>query len=275
MTERWQNFAVQASRCRRRPTEKAIHDLRVATRRLIAVVDVLRTIAPGAELAAIRKAMKQHLRAFSALRDIQVQILATRELAPRFPLMQLLRTMLMVRERLLLKQAKEEIHAIHLRDLERDLAATEHRLESLLTNPVMREVSRHMALGVLGRAYARAAVLKAGAMTGRTDRIHRFRIAFKRLRYTAEALQPILPSIDKILLKSMNAYQTRMGEIQDIQVLMATVNSFSRRHGTPSPIRSLRLKVFLMNRRSKLVSKFLASADEFEHLWPALMRGRP
>ncbi len=241
-------------------------------RRLIAILDVLRTFAPGSDLSAIRKRLTKHLRAFSALRDLQVQLLAVRALTSRFPLMQLLRTMLMVREKALLKTAQQEILAIHLEEMERDLENAEQRAMLRYANPLMDEVSRHVVLGVLGKAFARAETLKDAALSGTTDRIHKFRIAFKKFRYTAEALQPFLPGVTKRLLKSMNAYQTRMGEIQDVEVLIATVNAFARHHGPPSPVRSVRLKVFLINKRGRLISRFLAKADEFERFWPTLFQ---
>ena len=270
MAERWQVFATQVARCRRRASEPAIHDLRVATRRLIAVLEIVRTVCPESDAETLRRQLKRHLRAFSALRDIQVQIISVRNLTPRFPRLQLLRTVLMLRETQTLKQAQREVRSIHPGMMERHLATAETRLELLLADPLRRDLSRQIIHGVLGSAFSRAAGLRAGAMTGQTTRIHKYRVAFKRLRYTVEALRWMLPGADRTVLKTMNAYQTRMGVIQDIDVLIASVNAFARRHSRTAPAQWLGLKVYLMDRRNKLIAEFMAGAGELERYWRAL-----
>jgi CHAD domain-containing protein len=267
LTDRWQVFAAQAVLSRRHPTEKAIHDLRVATRRLIATLDILRTILPEGPPSKIRKQLKRHLKAFSALRDLQVQMIAVRRLVTRFPSLRPFLTALVVRERLLLKQARREILVIRMDAMERVLATVEQQLGALLADPVMRDASRQVVLGALGQAFSRAATLKAGAMSGKTNRIHRFRITFKRFRYAVEALQPLLPGVKQQMLKAMNRYQTRMGDIQDIEVLIGSVNSFARRHSRSAPVQFLRLKEHLLNRRKELIAQFIASANELDQFW--------
>ena len=267
LTDRWQVFAGQVAQSRRRPTEKAIHDLRVSTRRLIATLEIVRTILPGGPPSKIRRQLKRHLRAFSALRDLQVQMIAVRNLAIRFPALRPFLTVLVVRERLLLRQARREILAIRMQAMEQELATVENQLETLLADPIMRDASRQVVLGTLGRSFSRAATLKAGAMSGKTNRIHRFRITFKRYRYTVEALQPLLPGARQKMLKAMNRYQTRMGGIQDVEVLIGMINAFARRHSRAAPVQFLRLKVHLMNRRKELIAQFIASANELDGFW--------
>lgn len=267
MAERWQVFAGQVGRSRRRPTEKAIHDLRVATRRLIATLDIVRTILPDDICRRARKQLKRHLKAFSALRDLQVQIIAVRGLSARFPVLRLFLTVLLVREKVLLRHARREILGMQILPIEREVSDAENRLESLLADPVMRDATQSVVLGALGRAFTQAADLKAAAMSGKTTRIHRFRIAFKRFRYTVEALQPLLPGASKEMLKAMNSYQTRMGDIQDIEVLIGSVNNFARRRSRAAPIQFLRLKEYLINRRKELIAQFTASASELDRFW--------
>jgi len=233
----------------------------------MATLDILRTILPGGPPSKIRKQLKRHLRAFSTLRDLQVQMVAVRSLSARFPVVRPFLTSLIVRERQLLKLARREIIAIRMQAMERMLATVENQLGALLADPFMRGASRQVVLGTLGKAFSRAATLKASAMSGRTNRIHRFRIAFKRFRYTVEALQPLLPGVTQQVLKAMNRYQTRMGDIQDIEVLIGSVNDFARGRSRASPVQFLRLKEHLMNRRKELIAQFIASANELEGFW--------
>jgi len=267
MAGRWDAFGNQVARARKNPTERTIHDLRVATRRLIATLDIVGTALPGGACRRSRRQLKRYLRAFSTLRDLQVQIIAVRELAVRFPFLQPFLTVLMVRETLLVKRSRREVFAIQMTPMEREVSAAGHRLESLLADPVMADAARSAVLGALGSAFVRAGGLKAGAMTGKTNRIHRFRIAFKRFRYTLEALQPLLHDATGEVLKAMNRYQVMMGEIQDVDVLESMVSIFARRRARSAPVQSLRLKEHLADRRKDLITRFIASAGEFDRFW--------
>lgn len=267
IAERWQVFASQVARTRRRPTEKAIHDLRVATRRLIATLDIVRTVLPGDRYRKPRRRLKRHLKAFSALRDLQVQIIVVRGLATRFPILRLFLTVMTVREKLLLGHARREILAMPLQSIEQEVSNAENDLEALLADPVMRDAARSVVFGALGSAFTRAAELKAGAMSGSTRRIHKFRISFKRFRYAVEALQPLLPGANRKMMKAMNRYQVRMGDIQDMEVLNSSVNAFARRRSRSAPIQFLRLKEHLLSRRKELITQFTASAGELDRFW--------
>ena len=50
--------------------------------------------------------------------------------------------------------------------------------------------------------------------------IHRVRIAFKTFRYMVEIVHPLLPDFPPENLKQMHDYQSLMGEIQDVEVIM-------------------------------------------------------
>jgi len=197
-------------------------------------------------------------------------MISVRRLGARFPALRPFAHLLLGREKLLLKHAHQEIRGMHMQTMERSLASMENQLESLLADLLMRDASHTIAIGAMGRTYWRAATLRAGAMSGKPSRIHRFRIAFKRFRYAVEALQPLLPRVDRRMLKAMNGYQTRMGNIQDIEVLIARVNAFARRHGRSAPIQFLRLKEHLMARRKSLIEEFITAADELDSFWHRL-----
>lgn len=242
---------------------------------MIVMLDILGSVRRRSDFAATRRSLKRHLRAFSALRDLQVQMIAVRRLTPRFPFLGMLRTVLAVRRKQFRSQARREILAIRLQAMEQELATVETRLEALLADPTMRDAVRQIVLGALGKTFARAATLRTGALSGKPARIHRFRIAFKKFRYTVEVLQQLLPAVDPKLLKAMNAYQTRMGDIQDIEVFIGTTTAFTQRHIRTHPVQSLRLKVYLMNRRREMILQFLASADELDGFWHSLFATPP
>jgi CHAD domain-containing protein len=50
--------------------------------------------------------------------------------------------------------------------------------------------------------------------------IHRVRIAFKSLRYMIEIVHPLLANFPSDNLRRMHDYQSLMGEIQDVEIIM-------------------------------------------------------
>ncbi len=269
LSSRWQAFGEQLLRTQRRPSEKAVHDLRVSTRRLIALLDIIREILPESDVQKLRRKMKRLLTALSEFRDVQVQIVIVRSLVGRFPILDLHLTVLLVREKLMLKRVRKELESVRVQALERMLIDGREKLEALLLDPTIAEAVRRVVTGVIARRYFRAAALRAGAITGDKGMIHRFRIAFKQFRYSVEALQPILPGVDSRRLKSMNAYQTRMGVIHDSDVLIASVRSHTLRQPRANASEFRALMTHLRRRQEELVGQFMSSSNELEASWRA------
>jgi len=98
--------------------------------------------------------------------------------------------------------------------------------------------------------------------------IHRLRVAFKKFRYTVEVVQPLLDQMGKTELKALNAYQTAMGEIQDAEVLLASIRSFAARRGRPTAISFLPVHQALTSLRMARVEAFMKSAHHLMSFWP-------
>jgi len=269
-SERHRVFTYQLTKTRKRATGKAVHDLRVSTRRLIAVVDIIRTMIPGTDLSRTRKQLKRLLNALSELRDVQVQIVTVRGLVREFPALNLFLTLLMVREKQSLRHAHAELHGFQLEQIDDGIAETEKRLQTVLADPLLRDAARSIVIGKLARTFSRAVQLKPAALSGKGNRIHRLRIAFKRFRYTVEVLEAILQKVTPRMVKAMNAYQVRMGNIQDIDVLIASIRDHAKRHPRADQVQFRKLIDNLMNRRRELVFEFVSSVDELNLFWKKL-----
>ncbi|HEX7572289.1 MAG TPA: CHAD domain-containing protein, partial [Bacteroidota bacterium] len=98
--------------------------------------------------------------------------------------------------------------------------------------------------------------------------IHRLRLAFKEYRYVMEALLPVFPGLGKPQLKAMNAFQDRMGDIQDIEVLIGAVGKFAVTRGAAFPASVLNLERHLAQRRLALVGSFMKGAEAVTQFWP-------
>jgi len=69
---RWDNYRAGLKNCRSEFNEDAVHDLRVATRRILALIQLLNSISPRPRLKKMARAFKDQLDEFDDLRDTQV-----------------------------------------------------------------------------------------------------------------------------------------------------------------------------------------------------------
>lgn len=270
LTQRWRKYLGELRRCRRHCSEEAVHDLRVATRRLISTLMLVEIVLPDPRLRRMRRRLKRLFDSLSPLRDTQVQLLALEPHLQRYPELETLITTLKVRERTLLKDVATRIRKLQTAQMSRTLASVRKSLREHLSGRTLKKAARHAALGAAANRFVAATLQKKRVAAGRPRTIHRARVAFKKLRYTMEALAPLLPSLTKTHLQAMDAYQTRMGIIQDAEVLDRLVGNFALR--TPVAVRR-KLSPFrreLLAHKRELIRLYAIRADELAGFWRPL-----
>jgi CHAD domain-containing protein len=102
--------------------------------------------------------------------------------------------------------------------------------------------------------------------------IHRMRVAFKKFRYMVESLAPQRGRTTSKQLKAMNAFQGSMGDIQDAEVLLTTVQAFAHTRGIESEAPLTRALEELSRRRTALIETFLGSADSLFTFWKPMSK---
>lgn len=266
--ERWQAYGAQLKRCREEPSEDAVHDLRVAMRRLISTLMVLDPILPDSRgrLQRVRRSLSKRLDRFSSLRDTQVQALTIREMLPAFPELQPYHRYLAGQERRLVKRIGKEVEKTDTAKLERIVASIAERLRALPDDLAAQEQAR-AAVGAAEAAFSRVAKRRQKIDPAKAATIHRMRVAFKKFRYMAEALEPMLDGVGKEQIKSMGVFQDMMGKIQDTEVLLASLAAFLTGKSKAYK-RSVRpAQEELARRRAAWIDEFLASADQIYTFW--------
>jgi CHAD domain-containing protein len=267
LDDRWRTFLRQIVRARRHPSEVAIHDLRVATRRLLATLSLLDSVLPGGRLRKARRQLRGHLKAFNNLRDVQVQLLRARALRRRFPQLRPFVADLVRSERRLMRVAGAEVRRIRCAPLERTMGEEVEKLLSLYAEEPMRRAGLATLHGAGASAFA--TVMLRFLELDYTDprSIHRLRVAFKKFRYTLEIIRPMLGWIRKAHLKRMNAYQTAMGEIQDLEVLTSSVKSFARRQARVASLSFITVYQYLAEERRRVLEDFRGRAGAVRGFW--------
>ena len=266
-------YRTRLARCQERFSEKAVHELRIETRRVLAMIDLLRTLHFGDALDRTRKGFKKRLDAFDDLRDTHVQLGLLKPFWREFPESLQLRVLLRRRERRLVEQLRSGIKAMRSKRFNRRLKQIEKALRRCgrARTPTIGTASAEAALR---QAFARVVRLRRLARRSRTATLHRLRVAFKRYRYMTELLQPFLFQRTLPLLDRMKQYQAMAGDIQDLEVLLARVADAVKDGAlTPAEVRHLRRE--LLRRRRRAIDAFMAKADDVFEFQPEDSRQVP
>jgi len=261
----WRRYRKQLKRSQRKFSETAVHKSRVETRKLLATVELLRAFFPERDLKKARRALKDHLDSFDKLRDTQVQLVYVEHLLRTNPAAQKFCAWLREREGRFVCESRKAIKGIKTRRLGRRMTEFQNELEKLQkdTKP---ERAFSMAQGATRLAFARVAQLCRRVNADDTETIHRTRVAFKRFRYMVEALAPLLPAITEQHRQAMRGYQSMMGDIQDVEVLLATLDKFVQ-HGNEDTYTE-RLRTEFTRRREQLIRVYLNAAGKLQQFWP-------
>jgi CHAD domain-containing protein len=263
---RWRDYRTELKRCQKKSSEAAVHDLRVATRRLISMLDLLHQLHPDDDLRQTRRKLKKTLDRFSPLRDVQVQRLAIEPLLPAFPELQDFSDHLAKRERKLVKRLAAKVQAVKTGNMAKVVQATAEQWQAMREAPALQRQRRQEAMAAVDAAFHRVVERQAAIDPSDPATIHRMRVAFKKFRYTIEALAPIL-KVSPARLKAMHSFQGRMGDIQDSEVLLASVRTFARKKSEGLDTGQSEACQELSRRRTALIEAFLPTADTVFTFW--------
>jgi CHAD domain-containing protein len=210
--------------------DEAVHDFRVALRRTRTLLEVGRSVFGRFHADEVRSALRDVQRASGALRDEEV-------------LLELLGSM----EGLAGDPQHPPSYASNVRAWIDGRHRRERRLRSALRRKVRDgelERGRHLLAALVAfrikpsrdrrvTKFARRAVEDARrvvehrrrAPTREPEALHDLRIAYKRLRYTVEAFESVLPPDLVGLAQSAARLQNRLGRLHDVDLAIACVKS--------------------------------------------------
>jgi CHAD domain-containing protein len=262
----WKDFRKEFRCCRSRFSEKSVHQLRIQTRRLLSLLDLIAPLVEGENFETTRRSLKKHLRRLAELRDTHVQARAIRKDLAAFPEARTLCDWLTERERRVTKRLRKKMADARIGDLKDGIAALQQRLRVRSQPRAFPGKQYITVMAAVDKAFAAVAALHAAIDPAVPETIHRTRIAFKRFRYMVELLAPVLP-VTPPNMKSMQAYQTLMGDIQDVEVLLLDVdNLLAKKKGLKNSLQPFREE--LERRRAACIQRFLRGKDRLLKFWP-------
>ena len=216
---------------RRREVKKdgdqdAIHDLRVATRRLQEVLDLFEPVLPRQERQRARRRARRIRHDFAEVRDADVLHALVRGMRAGISAEE--------KEAIAPLERRLRLKADHLR---RELSSGDHhtprvagirkRLEALLEHLEARpaepsEVARAARVGLARRARELERARRRAA-SGRPLAAHRLRVAIKRWRYALEILDASSLGPFTEAIETARRLQEKLGALHDLDVLIALI----------------------------------------------------
>ncbi len=291
LKNRWKCYRKQLKRCQKKFSEKAVHQFRVESRRLLSLLELTAAFLPAERVEKIRRCLKRHLDTFGDLRDTHVQLQLMKKLCRDYPEAKAFESYLRKREKRVDRRTRKDVQRVKTKPLARLIAACRDDLENRLdllafevsprlpagpsARPPRRGASAALSnpgqvlLDAADQAFRRTLELKGLIDPERTKTIHCTRVAFKKFRYMVETLSAFLPVARPGQLAAMHRYHTLLGDIQDLVVLIQAFDKFDAKKG--SKIKQRPGKDFhetLLRRRHQLIARYLSRSNQLSSFWP-------
>jgi|GEM_PF-655565 len=239
--------------------DEAIHDLRVAIRRLRTMLKMARPLFGRWHADVVRKAFADVMKATGDLRDEEVleETLDGLSDDPAF------KTWLEARSARERKLRRAVIARIERGELDR----ARLMLKALLVFPF--DPARDMELSKFARRTVERArrTVEKGRDVPPEDMLglHQLRISYKELRYSIELLADALPLDARAMLEPAVVFQKRLGEIHDVDVAAEVL-----RHSRTLPAEAREQAAASLARvREKRIGKYLRELDPLGPHGPA------
>ena len=254
---------------------EAVHDMRVASRRMRAAMALFSEALP-ARFASFRRELKWVAGALGAVRDLDVQLAQvhewTKDMNPDD--VRSLGPMMMLLER---RRRQARGRLLRTLDSRRYSRLTSGLRDGLRHGPSRRSTAARIpvtavAPDLLQRRYKK--VRRAGARLdswSSPEDFHALRIRCKRLRYALEFHSEVYPGVTQPVIRRLVAVQDVLGEHQDAQVALGHLFELVEQRSQSFPPRAM----FVLGR---ITERYERRASELRERFPdafADIRGKP
>jgi CHAD domain-containing protein len=254
-------------RCQRDFSENSVHELRVETRRMLALGTLLQAMWPDDRLTEMERCLKRMFKRFSRLRDTHVELIFVEEAQERFPELAKFHKALAKREARLSRRLEASVDTFPLRRLQKLVRGVRKNHRSGRKRASSQHSDWSRLCRHLDEAFKRVAALRNKIDPQDSVTIHKVRVAFKKFRYLVELLQSMLPGVTAHQMEAMHEYQTMMGEIQDVETLQKALDEYVSKKKSRRG-KHLHFRDYLRKRRTALVRTYLRQAGRLDSFWP-------
>jgi triphosphatase len=258
---RGQEFLAQLDRTRQEPVSEAVHECRVASRRLQAMLQSLVPIVGKKVARKLTRSVRSTRRALCKLRDVHVQL----EWTEKNPELSELCEFLKSRESKRSERATDRLKKLSLGKMELQLEVVDAHLAGATEEPE----GLGAVLATLRDSLHHSLTLSSEALSQvdshHTQSYHRLRLQLKRFRYLLEMLTELgpaegIPDLSRGQWEQLKSLQSTLGCLQDIEVLTQRLDRFWSRR---PPVRRLQHRTLsaLLKERDRHISRIKADLD--------------
>lgn len=223
--ERWMNFSMRLSSAKKETSMENVHHFRVATRRLLVLLDLLNNLLSQSKYEKLRKYLRGLRSNFNALHDTQMiidsLIVAREKGLDTEPFLKRMQKT----EKRLNKEVVKVISSLKQDHLFTNSIQIRTELVQILADPNFLD---SQILPKLDESYAEIKEISQLINPSKVSTIHNLRISYRKFRYMIEILIPILHDYPTEHLVKMRSYQDMMGEIQNGEIILTHLNQISK-----------------------------------------------
>lgn len=260
LQNRWGKYQTELKTCRREFSEEAVHDLRVAARRLLSSLNFLYAVMQDPRVRKVQRVLKGQLDHLDDLRDVQVLLSDIAGNIHEAPHLKPFKEYLQRREKKLMRTARKEIKALKTADLSRRIRKL-YKIVEIFTQAGLNVG----LLSAVDRAYAIVMQRYGLVDPAQPATIHRVRLAFKKFRYMVEVVCPIVEDFPSDLIKRMHDYQSLMGDVQDMETAFRELTAFDGH--APAGYVPAPLHFYYKERHALAVSCYIRGKGEVVTFW--------
>ena len=262
----WRSYRRAFKRCQKKLSRATVHQWRVETRRLLALMDLFDPLLAGDAPVKISCCFKLPFKTSGRLRDTQVMLCDVKRQLRQFPDAKRFRKELLRREKRLGRQLERKLRRTKLKPLKNRMDALRKELRAAVRQAEGRHHAWVCLLRSVDRAFVIAVARRRSIAPARPQAIHRTRIAFKKFRYMVEQLRPLMPGLAGGLPGKLRGHQKLMGDIQDCETLLAALDKFMREEKSEAG-RLRKFRAAVKHGHAMLVTRYLRRADELFTFW--------
>jgi CHAD domain-containing protein len=266
----WDDYRARFKAGRREISEETVHDLRVSSRRFLALLDIVGGLDPHPRVKKMRRFLKQQLSQLDQLHDAQVMLMETGQRLEQLPELGPFEAYLQKCSKRLARAALKDLRASKPSDLKKQVSnirnvVEEHAQESGFPARVLRPADR---------AYSKTVRALRKVRARQPDTIHHTRVAFKKFRYMVETVRPFLPTYPEANFERMHDYQDAMGKVHDAVVFLDTLSEFEKSapkssRQKPLTFNSRPIRMYYKKHLSELIHNFLNQRTVLRTFWRA------
>lgn len=255
-------FGKQFEKTVKEISEENIHDLRVWDRRLAEFVKINSMLA-GKKSAKILDQLKKLLSSLGSLRDNQAQ----QVIAIEYSLPEVFLEALRKAEKRLVEKTAKSIESFDKKSLYKRIDRLVKKNNLICSDSANLKKNLVLLIDLVNVEFEN--LKRKYNMINPADfsTIHAVRIAFKKFRYTAEALEKFL-GFDEEKQKLLKDFQDIMGAIQDLVILTETLDKFL--NSGELKLSGLEYQKIMLNKHMK-IKEFYEKMPAALEMWEKLL----